>query len=359
MATAAGFLGDRLFAPPAAGGFNGFVNLILLRFSWPRLPTGRGLLAESLGYWTAPFEGHPHIQSVCQPCLDERVSMLFARADALATYYAGLYRTTFLVNFALSAFAVGCAMFAATDAEGAAIWEFAAIVAIIGLTAFANLRHYHERWVDYRHLAEQIRPLRFLFPLGLALLRTHTPRYMDRDRGAGSWIEWFVRRVERELGLPHVALTPAYLNAVQDFAVGGILEEQIDYHHRNKGKLAKVDHRLHLLGLGLFGVSALTCLLDLSGIKSDLVIHLSGILPACGAAMLGVRNIGEFARLELRSKGMEAALKESRAAMTAPPEEDQARIALSANLEALAAQMMSETADWRTLVITRHIELPS
>jgi hypothetical protein len=356
--TAATFLRDRIYVPWAAAGFNSFVNLILLNLHWPRKRDGHWL-SESLDYWQAPFDGHEHVQAACQPCLDERVSTPFARADALATHYAGLYRTTYLLNFCLSALAVGCAMFAATESEGASGWEFGSILGVIALTSFANLRHYHERWVDYRHLAEQIRPLRYLFPLGLPLPQARAAQYLDHDRGGESWIEWLVHRVERELGLPGVAVTPTYLNAVHDFATGAILEEQISYHRRNKAKLAKVDHRLHLLGLGLFGLSAITCLIDLSGVKSNLLFRLSGILPACGAAVLGIRNIGEFARLELRSQGMEAALAETRAAMTRPPEEDQKRSVLSAHLEALAVQMMSETADWRTLVITRHIELPS
>jgi hypothetical protein len=356
--SAATFLRDRIYVPWAAAGFNAFVNLILLNLRWPRRRAGHWL-TESLDYWGAPFDGHDHVHAACQPCLDERVSTPFARADALATHYAGLYRTTYLLNFCLSALAVGCAMFAATESEGAAAWEFGAIIGVIALTGLANLRHYHERWVDYRHLAEQIRPLRYLFPLALPLPQARAPRYMDRDQGAESWIEWLVHRVERELGLPSVAVTPTYLNAVHDFATGAILEEQIGYHRRNKAKLARVDHRLHLLGLGLFGLTAIACLIDLFGAKSNLVFRLSGILPACGAAVLGIRNIGEFARLELRSKGMQAALEETRAVMTRPPEEDQKRSVLSAHLEALAAQMMSETADWRTLVITRHIELPS
>lgn len=360
-----------------SGGFNTFVNLILLKFSWPKPPKLRWLadlwMQESRGYWTAPYHAHDHVKAVCQPCLEDRISTPFARADALATQYAGLYRTTFLVNFALSAFAVGCAIFAATEVHNAPIFEVIAILAIIGLTTLANARHYHERWIDYRHLAEQIRPLRFLFPLGLPLPQPRAAQFMEHG-AAASWTEWLVKRLERELGLPSVSITPAYLNSVHDFATKSILQEQIDYHGRNRSKLAKVDHRLHRIGIVFFAITAVACYFDLFKPQAKLLfelIHLqeetgenlllqaSGILPALGAAVLGIRNIGEFARLELRSKGMEAALVETKTNLVKPPEEDQQRAVLSAHLEALAVQMMAETADWRTLVITRHIELPA
>jgi hypothetical protein len=355
-----------------AGGFNAFVNLVLLRFSWPKLRKHHWMW-ESLGYWTAPYDAHDHVRSACQPCLEERISAPFARADALATHYAGLYRTAFLVSFGLSAVAVGCAIFAATGAEHAPVFEIIAILAIIGLTTLANARHYHGRWIDYRHLAEQIRPLRFLFPLGLALPQPRPAQFLEHG-AAASWTQWLVKRLERELGLPNVAITPAYLNSVHDFAAQSILQEQIDYHSRNKSKLARVDHRLHRTGIVFFVITAVACYFDLFHHQATLLfemLHLredtahallfraSGILPALGAAVLGVRNIGEFTRLELRSKGMEAALVETKANLVKLPEEDQKRAALSAHLEALAVQMMAETADWRTLVITRHIELPA
>jgi hypothetical protein len=75
--------------------------------------------------------------------------------------------------------------------------------------------------------------------------------------------------------------------------------------------------------------------------------------------MVGVRNVGEFTRLELRSDAMKRALEKARTSLDEPTSISGGRRHLAVELEALAVQMMSETADWRTLVITRHIELPS
>ncbi len=355
--------------------FDGFLRCV--QFKLPRIrhvPHGHWL-DESLGAWRAPFAGHDAVRLACAPCLDEKISRPFARSDVLANQYAGLYRSTFLANFGLSALAVLAALCGRIDrlGVGPGIVEFAIILMIAGFVLLAHHRQYHERWIDYRHLAEQIRPLRFLMSLGLTLPTDSAAHYLERERGSGTWGAWLAHRIEREIGLPDVAITPAYLAAVKAFVSQGILEEQIRYHKDTAAKFAKVDHTLHIAGLGLFISTGALCLVHIGlslsfhpGMSSNidgleqLILIVSGFLPALGAATWGVRNVGEFVRLEKRSKAMQAALEHAQAALEklfggGLP----SRAALGAELEALAVQMMAEAADWRTLVITRRIELPS
>jgi hypothetical protein len=370
-------------------------------------------MEESRGYWAEPFKDHAEIRSVCAPCLDEATATPFARADMLANRCAGLYRSTYLANFGLSAAAVAVALLGsvarpllapiATNvfaplakaivgllakisfASGAAafldfigkipwapVGEIFCISVVVLLTTQANKRHYHERWIEYRHLAEQIRPLRYLFALGLTLPPGSTTHYLDKERGKGGWSHWVAHRIERRLGVPNVVVTPAYLRAVRAFASHAILKEQIDYHSGNVIKLAKIEHRLHKIGEWLFGLTLVGCLLEIpvhlylgrnpsegGEAFQALLTLVTGLLPAFGAAVLGIRNVGEFTRLEMRSRAMGGALAHIRKAFDEDTPAHLSLASLSDELEALAEQMMSETADWRTLVITRRIELPS
>lgn len=368
------FVDDRLpwLAVPTHA-FDRVTRVILGK--WPRVIWGGPGRAfeQSRDYWAAPFSEHAEVRSACGPCLDPQIATPFARADMLANRYAGLYRSTYLANFALSAAAVAFALWGAVyENHLLGFGEFAAIIVVILLTWQANDLHYHQRWIEYRHLAEQIRPLRYLFALGLTLPPDDSSHYLDRERGKGGWSIWLAHRVERRLGVPNVVVTPAYLRAVRAFASHAILKEQIEYHHDNVGKLAKVEHRLHRLGEWLFGLTLLGCGLELllyfAVLRSCEGCHweishgltfVTGLLPAFGAAVLGVRNVGEFTRLEMRSRAMGEALGHIRKVLDEDEPAHLSLASLSEELEALAAQMMSETADWRTLVITRRIELPS
>ena len=356
--------------------FDQFVNLVLLRGKWPWPGLSRsGELAISRSYWTAPFEGHGRVHAACAPCLEEDVTLAFARADVFASYYAGLYRTTFLANFLLSAFAVGLVVASAGKPNRvSSLAELAAIIVIVTLTVAANGFRWHERWIEYRRLAEQIRPLRILFPLGLTLPKTGLARVAGADDD-GSWTDWLTRRVERMLGLPDVAITPDYIFAVRTFAAEAVLEEQIQYHERNEKKLSRVDERLHWIGMILFVLTALACGYDAFEIFRPkgseptvgvlghwnwrlTLVALSGIMPAVGSALLGIRNVGEFARLELRSKAMAEGLRRRRSSLEGLPSAPITRAELTMQMESFAAELTAETTDWRTLILVRRIELP-
>jgi hypothetical protein len=333
-------------------------------------------IAASRSQWTALFSKNATLSRVCAPCMESAPEEAFARADTLANRYAKLYRRTFLINFVLSALAVTMAL---VGEQHPHVWirlaELVSIMVIIVLTWIANRRDWHERWIEYRHLAEQLRPLRFLFPLAVNLPKSRGGRPVQDDERLNAWADWLVRRIEVGLGFPAARMDDAYLAAVKAFVIDDILGEQIRYHDRKAERMHHVDHLFHKVGTGLFLFSAVACVLavvDLAwprmfetGMQAK-VLHMiepwliiaSGVLPAFGAALLGIRNVGEYDRLERRSTAMASALSQTRTVLM---EEKPARLhreTLAAHMEALSAQMISETADWRTLVITRRIEWP-
>ncbi len=85
------------------------------------------------------------------------------------------YRSAYILSYLLAAAAVFVALLplamgwtqANVGAEIASIeGEFVILLAILGLLLCGHWRRWHERWMEYRLLAELIRQLKFLIPLG-------------------------------------------------------------------------------------------------------------------------------------------------------------------------------------------------
>jgi hypothetical protein len=102
-------------------------------------------------------------------------------ADWLAGHFAQLYRSGHVFNFGLGAIAVLLALAALVFPPEAKKYlvatEFIVILAILINTRLGNRQNWHRRWLDYRQLAERLRPMRSLKLLGRQLTRAdRTPR---------------------------------------------------------------------------------------------------------------------------------------------------------------------------------------
>lgn len=104
--------------------------------------------------------------------INRRLRPHYAWADKLADYYADCYRSSFVATYFLAALAVALALIPwtmgwTTSAHHTAetictAVELLVIVVIIGLVAWGRTRRWHERWMDYRLVAELLRQLRLL-----------------------------------------------------------------------------------------------------------------------------------------------------------------------------------------------------
>ncbi len=90
--------------------------------------------------------------------------------------------------------------------------------------------------------------------------------------------------------------------------------------------------------------------------SQPILLAISGLARAVGAALIFVRNVAEYARLERRSDAMAAALERSRQSLDRQDAEHRGYGWLGGHLESLGVQMTSVSADWRTLVIPRRLE---
>jgi hypothetical protein len=300
-------------------------------------------------------------------------------ADRLAGHYAGLYRSSFLLNYLLGASAVLAAVsgHALASSHGPplafGVLELAFLVAILGITFTGRRRRWHERWLDYRLLAEQLRQAGLLAPLGRTLpAAAHPPAHLTYGDPRGTWVAWHVRALMRSAPLASGVMDASYLGACQDLLARS-LEGQVRYHHDAAAASERLHHRLHRLGQGFFGITSLVCaahLLHVSGSPAEhgeaggwlglLILYGVVVLPAYGAAFAAILSQGEFERIAERSRAMREKLAE-----LAPPlaqAEEAGEVLPSRRLgqiaEAAAAVMVADLLDWRVVFQGKPLVLP-
>ena len=245
------------------------------------------------------------------------VAARFARADATATHVAQLFRSGYVTNFSFAALAVvlsllGLALPAALK-PGLIILEFMVIATILLVTRAGNRANWHRRWLDNRHLAERLRCLAVAAQLGELELRS------GAELRPG-WVDWYARATARELGLPSVQVNEDYLACVRE-GLTTLIDEQVRYLQDDAKRMHRLEHRLHNLGMTLFGMTALVCVGLLIFKMADKMVAMAALdaiahpvltattiasaaLPAIGAAIYGIRMQGDFAGIAERSEAL-------------------------------------------------------
>jgi len=296
----------------------------------------------------------------------------YAWPDKLAVHYADRYRSAFILGFLLAAGAVamallplGCCFVEHGWAETACTAiELGVIVTILSLVLIGRRRHWHERWIDYRLGAELIRHLRIVAPLGGERPFSQAPaHHATYGLPGATWMDWYARAASRVVGLPNAVVDEAHVAACL-LHVEQLVAGQITYHETNARRCNSIEHRLHTLGVILFGLALGACVLHLLHIvlPSPLLTFLCGFFPALGAALAGIGNQGEFRRMSKRSMAMQEQLKpllgKAKALrahlqpLGAPPSRKAANLASD-----VALLLVKEVLDWRVVILDRPLHL--
>lgn len=295
-------------------------------------------------------------------------------ADHLATYYALVYRSTYIFNFLFAALAVvvalnGVFIHEATIKSYLVVAELAVIAAILVTWLYGHRRQWHRRWLECRRLAECVRHLRIFAPLGTAG-SVERPR-RSLDVAEEDWINWYAWSLRRLLPLPDRVVDDEYLRKLRDVVRNVEINDQIRYHKSNAACMSRLDHRLHLSGQLLFGATAALCIgfigmawsgtLDgLAQSARDLVLSsltfLTALLPTLGAALAAIHAQGEFQVLADQSA---RTAKRLMAIDKILAEEQPAFAVLVDRVEKTSDVMMSDLLEWHTIFRSRPLALPA
>lgn len=288
----------------------------------------------------------------------------YAWSDGLAQHFAQTYRSGHVFNFVLA----GASVIVALTTQIAlglkiplSILELLLVAAIVINTHVGTRREWRRRWLDYRQLAERLRPMRSLLLLGLA-----QPGFTEDTTAEGKrrWIDWYAAAVWRAVACPAGRITADKVPALARFLSSEELSPQIAWHRGGARHMLHLDHRLHTAGTALFvGTIASTALFivgfyvlhDWTIAHANLFGFVSGVLPALGTAIFGIRVQGDFAGTAKRSLVTAEGLERIAAELAKGGD-----LTRSADLfEQAARVMLADLGEWRLVHQQRKLVIPA
>lgn len=314
-----------------------------------------------------------------------RLRPYYAWPDKLAVVYSDRYRSAFVLAFLLAAVAVGMALLPfglSMESHHLAetlciVFELLAIVVILGLVLMGRRSHWHERWINYRLAAELVRHLRLVAPLGGGRPFPQIPaHWATYGQPASTWMAWYVRAVERVLGLESATVDKSYLESGL-VHLSDLVRGQIEFHEVAAQRCHRIEKRLHFAGISLLLLTLACCGLHLlpnfwtsvhlPGWLPPMLTFFCGFFPALGAALAGIVNQGEFRRIAKRSESMHEQLKildqeigrlHERVKKATGPAEEQFSVRAAELASNATRLLVNEVLDWRVVFLDRPFEHP-
>ena len=184
----------------------------------------------------------------------------------MATHFAQTYRSGHIFNFVLGGVAVclGLSAFMAPHLE----FEFAAFELLITLAIILNAavgsrQEWHRRWLDYRQLAERLRPMRVSKLLGIA---APDPPGTATNPVPKRWIDWYASGIWRAMGCPSGSIDRDCAARLGKAIAEHEVEPQMSYHERNAKQIDLLDDRLGQIGIVLFAATLVVSVATLIGL---------------------------------------------------------------------------------------------
>lgn len=232
-------------------------------------------------------------------------------SDLLASHFAQIYRSSHVLNFLLAALGawIGLSgLVLRADPLGLAVAEFGVVLVVVVNTITGSRRCWHQRWLDYRQLAERLRPMRSLKLLGIA---APDPPGSAAEPVARRWIDWYAAAMWRSIGCPAGRMLAGQVGRIATAMADRELGPQISYNSRNAEQVERLDDRLEKAALALFVATLLVNVAVMLGLEfAPKLVERVGLwttvfsagLPALGTAIFGIRVQGDYGAVAARSR---------------------------------------------------------
>lgn len=362
-----------LLAPPPDVQEQGFIRLfqnecrrrLRTRIEYPLLLAATGVSGLRSHHWRPSVAsrrtqveweefGNACFRAECVTTPIATLQQWYDWADSLASHYAQSYRSGHVFNFVLAAVAVLLALttLVLPDAKKfLAFAEFGAILAILVNTWAGTRNQWHRRWLDYRQLAERLRPMRSLKIIGVA---SPDPPGTKANPISRRWVEWYAAAVWRAIGCPAGCIEQSKMPSLVATVSEHELRPQIAYHRSTAHQCERLDRKLEMFGYTLFITALIGCVVLIAGFwfEPEWVKHnsnwftiLSAGLPAIGTAVFGIRVQGDYVGSSVRSEQTARVLEQ-----IAERLEQERNLPRAADLAEQAARaMLADLDEWRLL----------
>jgi hypothetical protein len=328
----------------------------------------------------------------------------YRRASELSAAYMRTYRGGFVLSYFLAWLAVVIAVTGMTlwlvlmpekprveVIAGLGTLKLALIAVLYLLERAGHRERFQEAAADFRYLAELLRPMQWLAPLGATPPSVEVPIHATWHDPARSWMVWMARAISRSVPAfakrrpdgswhyPHEVTIDAVTAAdALERARTEWLEEQATYHHHTAGRMHALNEGLERLAkwsIAVVGLAALGALVletlaltHYEPVKSltywaeehhALAMILSAaavVLPALVVVIAGLAFQSEAKRLAMRSEAMYLAmseyqqqLQEAEGSLRAPGGHAGEAMHAAQMLRTVSAVTIGEAADWKLL----------
>ena len=259
-------------------------------------------------------------------------------ADDLARWYAARFRSTFTAVYLLAVAAVLVGGLLHLDpivpwnavAVVLAAAEPLLLVTMLWMVRSGRRSELHERWLDYRSLAERLRHLGVLWPLARTTPLIRVPDVAVPDDPRRGWVAWLLRSIARDAGLAPGRLDGAHPAAARRLALRLEAVAQREFHACRRRTLGDLTGPVERLAEGLVLRALVLSLLQHTDLVGQLLELLGGVdtsrvrvveqrvwvilaavvtaLPAMAAAIHGFLGTADLEGIALRSAAIEGRL---------------------------------------------------
>lgn len=289
-------------------------------------------------------------------------------ANFLAIRYAQLFRSGHVTNYALAALAVIVAL-TGLIVPTIKIWlvmvELGVIAMLFYNTHIGGRGEWHRKWLQYRHLAESLRPLAYLKRTGLAgpPFRADFFERSVRSLESADWTRWYASAIWREMAAPVGTCTADTIRRLTQDVMEQQVKPQAAYHRTNAHRMHELDHRLHEIGNFLVGAVIAACSLYIvvyflhhewvTALTAPFIFVTAGF-PALSAAAFGLRGHGEHLLAASRSASTVVSLEANAARLAELSDLDD----LTAELRKTATIMLADLNEWSLTYRERSLQVP-
>lgn len=296
--------------------------------------------------------GHAKLPSDSLRSTIEYTLRHYVRGDILALSYQHLYSRAESLVYALALAAVVIAAFQilfVPDRPAILISEIVLMLAVLATVLLSRRQKWHDKWIDYRFLAERFRSALFMAAADVDVAMLRPPRHLSLAYSPKDWMVLAFTSVWRQR--PRLQTSGSSLfEELRYFLCEAWIEDQIHYHDSTQRRHYRRHWRMSVASYALFGLTICAAMFHVANIGPRMLqtsfAFLAVVFPAAAASVTAIRTHRDYLRNSMRSAEMVRHLRELKDKMVRVRDYD----GFLALVKETEETMLHENEDWRVVV---------